>query len=70
MVLRFYRGGPVAVRGRLFWVSADGLGGCCLASKVGANIPTNAYFRADPAVSQGWYGRVGVNDTALLPIEE
>ena len=70
MTLRFYRGGPVAVRGYEWWVSADGLFGCGVANAVGAVIPASTYIDADPDVSATRDGETGTNRTALLPIEE
>ena len=70
MVLRFYRGGPVAAKGHMYWVAADGTFGCAVASGVGAIIPRSTYLNADPDVSELQSGKVGLNHTALLPIEE
>ena len=70
MVLRFYRRGPVAVRGNLFWVTADGKWGCTIASGVGVHIPVSTYLNADPDAAQWGHDDVGFNFTALLPIEE
>ena len=71
MTLRFYRGGPVAVRGYEWWVTADGSFGCSVAIGVGAIIPRTTYLDADPGMSQGRDSdAAGLNKTALLPIEE
>ena len=70
MVLRFYRGGPVAVRGNLHWLAADDMYGCVVAKEAGVRIPPSTYLNADPEVSQFPCGRLGLNYTALLPIEE
>ena len=70
MVLRFYPGGTVAVRGNLFWVAADDWWGCDVARAAGVRIPASAYVDADPDVSQMYEDGAGLNYTALLPIEE
>ena len=70
MTLRFYRGGPVAVVDDVYGVTDGGAYGCIIANGVGAVIPASTYVDADPRVSQMWYIDVGINYTALLPIEE
>ena len=70
MVLRFYPGGPQAIRGSAYWRTRNHISGCWIARRVGAHIPRDTYGDADPHLSQEWYGRGGVNRTALLPIEE
>ena len=72
MTLRFYPGGPRAVRGYAFWVTAEGDNGCDVAFCAGAKIPWETYAHADGRVSQERTpdDRLGLNRTALLPIEE
>ena len=72
MTLRFYRGGPVAVCHNFtsFWVTENGVNGCDVARYFGADIPRDTYREADPAFSQFDFEGVGVNYTALLPVEE
>ena len=76
MVLRFYTGGPQAIRGTVYWrtrnrISAvEWVSGCWIAWRVGAHIPRDTYGDADPHLSQERHGWGGVNRTALLPIEE
>ena len=72
MTLRFYPGGPRAVRGYDHWVDANGNNGCDIVMFTGAKIPWQTYHNADPRVSQREKyndSRIGHNDTALIPIE-
>ena len=82
MVLRFYKGGPRAIKGRVCWVSPapDPLNrdsgftnGCVVALDAGAEIPDDTYVMADLRMSQepsSIVTSMGQNITALLPIEE
>ena len=82
MTLRFWVGGPVAVKGTerfmedfgdgRYWTNRKGTAGCVIAARAGARIPRDTYVRADPAYSQllSLTNGVGFNDTALLPLEE
>lgn len=78
MVLRFYRGGPVAVPSSWWWSTRkpNRRVGCLVAQAVGAKIPSSTYEAADAEWSAETYfsvdkGRkVGTNDTAILPLEE
>ena len=72
MVLRFYPGGPQAVRGTFYWTTRAGVTGCDIAESVGAPIPRSTYRHAylSRSQNQSTFGDWGVNDTALLPIEE
>ena len=82
MTLRFWVGGPVAVKGMErfmedfgdgdYWMDRKGTAGCVIAARAGARIPRDTYERADPAYSQlqSLTNGVGFNDTALLPLEE
>ena len=73
MVLRFYPGGPRAVKGTLYWEASDGVEGCIIARFAGVIIPRDTYMAADGDVSQRrWLStpKLGYNYTALLPIEE
>ena len=71
MTLRFYPGGPHAMRGYAYWVTADWNSGCYVAHCAGAQIPWQTYDAADVMVSQERTAdrRKGFNRTALLPIE-
>ena len=75
-MLRFYPGGPQAIRGNAFWLTRNGTWGCDVTRDVGVTIPSNTYGHADPELSQVVWtplwdnGRpVGLNCTALLPVE-
>ena len=70
MVLRFYPGGPRAIRGTSYWRTPNCSSGCWVARQMGASIPESTYTDADHHFSQWWVGCGGVNFTALLPIEE
>ena len=70
MVLRFYPGGPQAIRGTVCWRTRNRISGWWIAWRVGAHISRDTYGDADPHFPQEWYGWGGVNRTALLPIEE
>ena len=73
MTLRFYPGGPWAVKGTLCWEDSYGVNGCYVVRCAGVEIPRDTYKAADGNVSQGrWLlaPSVGYNYTALLPIEE
>ena len=50
------------------WHSGEHVPGCHIARKVGATIPNNTYFKAEPKFSQNRRWR-GMNDTAILPLE-
>ena len=77
MTLRFYAGGPRAIRGARYWETPDCYTGCDIAYMVGADIPWDTYDRADPKVSQ-FLGALelisnhpnGRNHTAILPLED
>ena len=77
MTLRFYAGGPRAIRGTFYWVASEYCNGCKVARMAGADIPSDTYNDADSKVSQ-YLGTLsflfprshGANHTAILPLED